>query len=533
MSANELAAYEQQREALIAKDRALRLDNKYAGQVTELEKNADNIVRAIRTEEASTIWSAEHPEIAHPFPGMEFLTGKSIIDQTKLLKILHKMPKGALLHAHLDATVEAPFLLKAALEEPAMHVRVTQTINAQTISTTLPEFQALPVALRPQGASSICSGTYESGSWVSIQAARSSFSSELGGPGGFDSWVLRGMTINPAEAYGTHNTVTKIWQKFGSTFLVSGGFVLYMPIFEKYVREFLRSSVEDGVLYVEPRINFWFKTFVDADGNDTVSHSDVLKTFERIVKEFKAELAAEGRSDEFVDAKIIYSSLRFIKPDELVWYLEDCIEMKKEFPHLIVGFDMVGDENVLFPLKFYLKELLQFKQMQRDAGVEIPFVFHAGETLGDGTAADDNLYDAILLGTKRIGHGFSLVKHPEIMRLCRERDIALEVCPISNEILRLTSSMPMHPLPILVNHGISVALCSDDPSVFGNMGLSYDYYQVLVSSEVSGLSQLGAMARDSIQHALLTAEEKEVAVGKWTKQWNRFLGTIADGSAML
>jgi adenosine deaminase CECR1 len=38
--------------------------------------------------------------------------------------------------------------------------------------------------------------------------------------------------------------------------------------------------------------------------------------------------------------------------------------------------------------------------------VDIPFIFHAGETLGDGNAADMNMYDAILLGTKRIGHGY-------------------------------------------------------------------------------------------------------------------------------
>ena len=44
--------------------------------------------------------------------------------------------------------------------------------------------------------------------------------------------------------------------------------------------------------------------------------------------------------------------------------------------------------------------------MQQEAGVEIPFIFHAGETLGDGTEADMNIYDAILLGTKRIGHGW-------------------------------------------------------------------------------------------------------------------------------
>ena len=38
--------------------------------------------------------------------------------------------------------------------------------------------------------------------------------------------------------------------------------------------------------------------------------------------------------------------------------------------------------------------------------------------------------------------------------------------------------MPMHPLPILMNNGIHVALSSDDPAMFGNMGLSFDFFQV-------------------------------------------------------
>lgn len=53
------------------------------------------------------------------------------------------------------------------------------------------------------------------------------------------------------------------------------------------------------------------------------------------------------------------------------------------------------------PLIDYAEPLLRFGKEHPD----IPFIFHAGETLGDGTAADMNLYDAILLGTKRIGHG--------------------------------------------------------------------------------------------------------------------------------
>jgi adenosine deaminase CECR1 len=66
----------------------------------------------------------------------------------------------------------------------------------------------------------------------------------------------------------------------------------------------------------------------------------------------------------------------------------------------------VGNENELKPLIDYIEPLLLFRERQKVEGVDIPFIFHAGETLGDGTAADMNLYDAILLGTKRIGHGY-------------------------------------------------------------------------------------------------------------------------------
>ena len=41
--------------------------------------------------------------------------------------------------------------------------------------------------------------------------------------------------------------------------------------------------------------------------------------------------------------------------------------------------------------------------------------------------------------------------------------------------------MPMHPLPILMNQGIHIALSSDDPAMFGNMGLSFDFFQVSLS----------------------------------------------------
>ena len=60
----------------------------------------------------------------------------------------------------------------------------------------------------------------------------------------------------------------------------------------------------------------------------------------------------------------------------------------------------------------------------------------------------------------------------------------------------------MHPIASLMNHGIPVCLCSDDPAAFGNLGLSFDFYQVLVSSEQTGLITLGEIALDSLKVAL-------------------------------
>ena len=52
----------------------------------------------------------------------------------------------------------------------------------------------------------------------------------------------------------------------------------------------------------------------------------------------------------------------------------------------------------------------------------------------EGHAVDDNLLDAILLNTTRIGHGYAITKHPYALEKGRERGIAVEICPVSNQV---------------------------------------------------------------------------------------------------
>jgi len=71
-----LSEYESQRASLIDEDRSLRREfSVYTSLKSDKEVEADRIVRKIRALEAETIWKDDYPNIPHPFPGMEFLTG--------------------------------------------------------------------------------------------------------------------------------------------------------------------------------------------------------------------------------------------------------------------------------------------------------------------------------------------------------------------------------------------------------------------------------------------------------------------------
>lgn len=227
--------------------------------------------------------------------------------------------------------------------------------------------------------------------------------------------------------------------------------------------------------------------------------------------------------------------------------MKQCIAVKKTYPHLIAGFDLVGQEDRGRTLKDLTPELFWFRKRCVEEGVEIPFFFHAGECLGDGDATDENLFDALLLGTRRIGHGFSLYKHPTLIDMVKAKRVLVESCPISNEILRLTSSILSHPLPALLSRGVPVALCNDDPAILGqdSSGMSHDFWQALQAWENLGLAGIGALAEASVRWAAFEdqnpkewVEDIKVAtlgagirasrMKEWTIEWERFCQWIVD-----
>lgn len=169
-----------------------------------------------------------------------------------------------------------------------------------------------------------------------------------------------------------------------------------------------------------------------------------------------------------------------------------CLEAKKLYPNFISGYDLVGPEDLGRTLHSLTPELVWFQEQCTKENLNIPFFFHAGECLGHGDSTDQNLYDAILFGTRRIGHAFSLYKHPLLIEMVKEKRIMVESCPISNEVLRYSASILSNPLPALLARGVKASLSNDDPALMGQdtSGMSHDFWQALQGWENLGLAGL-------------------------------------------
>ena len=221
------------------------------------------------------------------------------------------------------------------------------------------------------------------------------------------------------------------------------GLFNYEKAFREYTRLFLEDLMRDNIQYAEIRPNFMESNRLWADdGSERMSHEDVVEIIIEEVTAFQTTMKKEGRF--FGGLKIIYCWPRSMGRETVKEALAECLVFKQKWPEWIAGFDLVGEEAKGKPLKEFVPEFLDFQANCRAAGVDIPFLFHCGETLDFGTDTDANLWDALLLKSKRIGHGFALAKHPLIMQKMRDQGICVELCPISNEILGLTPRVNGH-----------------------------------------------------------------------------------------
>ncbi|TDZ26325.1 Adenosine deaminase 2 [Colletotrichum sidae] len=533
------AQYLKGRDALIAQEKTSRSDASFKANSSPIVRRAAAIVDRIRTEEKNTTWTAQAEEDLAtsqgmaPFPGMMFTLAKERLETTRLWRIVQKMPKGSLLHAHLDAMVDFDYLFDVMLGLPGMHFAADEPLsNEHALNYGAVHFR---YRNKETSSKSVWEDGYTPGEFRLLTKAADEYPD--GGRPGFLKWLKARCTITLTDNMEQHHGVDAIWRKFSACFDVTNTIIHYEPIFRAFLRRLMASLLADGIYWVELRFTWQLNYCRDRQEEPEKDYNAMFQVIEEEVARFKSDPAHA----KFWGLRTIWTTIRALPPRQIVESMDNCIATKLAWPHLVAGYDLVGQEDAGRSLRDLLPELFWFRKQCAQEGVDLPFFFHAGETLGDGTETDQNLFDAVLLGTRRIGHGFSLYKHPLLVDMVRDKRILVESCPISNEVLRLCGSIMSHPLPALLARGVPCALCNDDPAMLGQdtAGMSHDYWQALQGWENVGLEGLGSLAENSVRWSAFedetaaqwTAGVKEASLGsgvkaerlrQWATEWEKF-----------
>lgn len=115
---------------------------------------------------------------------------------------------------------------------------------------------------------------------------------------------------------------------------------------------------------------------------------------------------------------------------------------------------------------------------------------------------------------------------PWVPRL-RQFGVMLEVCPLSNKALRFVPDPRLHPAKGFLRRGLPIVLGSDDPAIFGTVGLTDDFWTAYVAWRLD-LRTLKQMALDSILRSSLPADRRERQLDLFERRWQRFIRGVIE-----
>ena len=170
---------------------------------------------------------------------------------------------------------------------------------------------------------------------------------------------------------------------------------------------------------------------------------------------FVALESARQRAEKELGLTIywIFDAVRHFSVDEAALVFRKAAEMRRVFPS-IIGIGLGGDERRVGSEPF--RELYA---QARQAGLRL--TNHAGETTGP-----EAIWEALSIGTERIGHALSATQDPILMDELKSLGTVLELNPTSNLRTGVCPSFAAHPLRKYFDAGLLVTLNSDDPAFF-------------------------------------------------------------------
>jgi adenosine deaminase CECR1 len=397
-------------------------------------------------------------------PARSFLDDKvkQLIANSPVLEVMRRLPKGGILHSHGAASGDFRWLIAHATYRADAYIYLGTAAQ--------PVRGALRISKQPPGEG-----------WRPITEMRAAALDAKT----FDDELYRSITLGEED-----RNAPDIWEEFSRCFQRFTGLLFGdRAVLDEYWRQLLLAMSDENIQYLETR---------------NVPISDA------IVRE------AQVRNPDFM-IHYIATGGRSATRERLAQTLDLVVDQRAKDPR-IAGFDLVEEEDRTNTNLFFLEELLAARRKADDRGIGLPLYLHSGET---NWVENENIYDAILLGAARIGHGLALIKHPLLIDIVKARGIAIEICPISNQLLGYIPDLRNHPAVHYINAGVPIVLSPDDPAIMQH-SLSHDFYVAFMAWGLD-LRALKQIAINSLAYSAMTANEKRHALAAWERRWNAFV----------
>jgi aminodeoxyfutalosine deaminase len=189
----------------------------------------------------------------------------------------------------------------------------------------------------------------------------------------------------------------------------------------------------------------------------------------------------------------IFDAVRHFTVEEAERVFRKAAELRPRFPS-IIGIGLGGDER--------RARSEPFRDLYAEAmRASLRLTNHAGETTGP-----EAIWEALSIGSERIGHALSAIEDPKLVQELSARNIPLELNPTSNVRTGVCASFAEHPLRRYFDAGLMVTLNSDDPAFFGS-DVANEY---LLAHTTQGFTreELRQLASNSIRASFLAESAK-------------------------
>jgi len=230
----------------------------------------------------------------------------------------------------------------------------------------------------------------------------------------------------------------------------------------------------------------------------------------QVIGEEVARFQAADPGTQFWGLRVIWSTTCDQDSRSTIEDVDNCLAIKLAWPDLVAGYDVAHPGSPGRPLADLLPELFWFRKQCALEGVQIPFFLDAaGDECGDDATMDGNLFDALLLGSRRIGNTTSLHRHPRLVEAIKDKRILVESC------LGPTADGMHHTLPTLLAQGVSCALCDDDSGILHEPGsdvafrMTNTFWRALQAWDNIDLATLGSLAENSVRWAAFEDHDAE------------------------